>query len=170
MTTKIHPTLVAKLKDTQKLYEKVTAFAELLPPFSEKIIDQEYTIDQYCNLGNYYGKLPLSWGIKWLSLIPTNYPKPNHNEVGFVNIYINCTCLFGDDCYHFAHTELDKILPTIECHFYDSLNTNFYFLPHEAEEGLKKLELWYNETKSKCAEYLKQKRKAELERELEELK
>jgi hypothetical protein len=49
------------------------------------------------------------------------------------------------------------------------MNSTFYFLPDECEDGLQKLEAWFVETKSKCDAYLKQKRKEDLERQLKEL-
>lgn len=170
MNNKLHPTLQAKLARTKTEYQKVTAFAELLPMFSNKIIDGEFTGDNYSRICDRYGKLYLAWGVNWYTNTPTNYPKEKHSEVGFVNVYINTYSLFGDKCASFASQELGKVLPSISVHFYDGLNSTFYFLPHEAEDGLNKLESWFVETSAKCAEYLKQKRKAELERELEQLK
>jgi len=141
----------------------------LLPLFSEEIIAREYTDESYCKLADRFGKLYCPWGINWSTNTPTNYPTEKHSQIGFVNVYINNVSLFNDDCYQFACVELGKILPEIQVHFYDSLNTNFYFLPHEAEAGLKRLEQWFIETYAKSAEYRKQKRKEELQRELEKL-
>lgn len=166
---KIHQTLLDKLARTKKQYEKVTAFAKLLPMFEKQIIEGELTPERYCKLSDRHGKLYCAWGINWYTNTPTNYPKEEHSEVGFVNVYINCHSLFGDQCYTFGHIELGKILSDIKVHFFDSSNTAFYFLPEEAEDGLNKLEAWSVETHSKCDAYLKQKRKAELERQLKEL-
>jgi hypothetical protein len=132
------------------------------------IIEQEYT-GRFCQLSNSYGKLPCNWGINWFTGIPINYPKKNHTELGFVSIYVNCFSLFNDNLHDFVYQELHKVIPSISVHFYDVMNSTFYFLPDEAEEGLKKLEQWYVETKGKCDAYLKEKRKIELQKELEKL-
>jgi hypothetical protein len=165
----IHPELAAKLKLLTEKYHKVTAFAELLPMFNREIIESELTTEHFSKLAYRYGKLDLAWGANWYTNIPTNYPSETHKELGFVHVYINTYSLFGDACSDFASTELGLALPHISVHFYDALNSTFYFLPHEAQDGLDKLEDWYVSTKAKCDEYLKGKRKAALERELKEL-
>lgn len=169
MKKKLHPKLVEKLDATRANYEKVTVFAELMPLFGNEIIEGEHTGETYFKLKDRFGKMYFAWGINWLTNTPTNYPTEKHSQVGFVNVYINAITLFGDDCHHFAHEELGKALPEIQVHFYDNLNSTFYFLPHEAEAGLKRLEQWYLQTKSKCDDYLKTKRKEALQRELEAL-
>lgn len=166
---KIHPVLADKLKKQKAIYEKVTKFAELLPLFSNRIIEDELTGEEYAKLDYKFGKLPLSWNINWYTNTPTNYPQEKHTEIGFVNVYINTHSLFGDKLASFASQELGKVIPSISVHFYDRLNSTFYFLPDEAEEGLKKLEQWYVETKDKCDAYLKEQRKIELQKELEKL-
>lgn len=166
----LHPKLSEKLNTQRAKYEKVTAFAELLPLFSHEIIEGEFTGDTYCKLKDRFEKLYCAWGINWYTNTPTNYPAEKHSQVGFVNVYINTYSLYGENCSQFASENLGKALSEIKVHFYDGLNSTFYFLPHEAEEGLKRLEQWYIDTKSKCDEYLKQKRKAQLEKELESLK
>jgi hypothetical protein len=166
---KIHPKLKDKLRVTRVTYEKVTKFAELLPMFRDVIIESEITGECYHRLGYKFGSLYLAWGINWYTNPPTNYPEEKSNEVGFVNVYINCISLFGDDCYSFAHVELAKVLSSIKVHFYDDMNSTFYFLPSEVDDGLAKLDAWYIETKSKVGGYLKQKKKAELEKQLMEI-
>lgn len=170
MTEKnIHPELAKKLDEKKAEYEKVTAFAALLPLFEKEIIANELKADRYCRITDRRGQLHFAWGVNWQISAPTNYPAETHAEVGFVSVYINTISIFGEDCASFAHTELAKALPSIGVHFYDSWNSHFYFLPSEAEAGLNRLEAWYLETKSKCDAYLKQKRKEDLERQLKEL-
>lgn len=165
----IHPTLKKKLDEKKKKYMKVSAFAELLPMFANRIIDNEYTGEYYNKFQDYYGKLPLAWGVNWYTNTPTNYPTETHKEVGFVNVYINTYSLFGSELSNYASLELSEAIREIRCHFFDYLNTTFYFLPDEAEAGLKRLEQWYVETKSKTDAELRRQRKAALERELESL-
>lgn len=169
MTKKIHPALKAKLAAKKTNFEKVTEFAEILPMFSKEIIDGEVTGEEYHRLEYRYGALPLNWGINWYTNLPINYPYEKKVVNGFVNVYINTYSLFGYASQDFASDELSKIIPSIKVHFYDSLNSTFYFLPEEAEDGLKKLEAWYINTKNQCDSYLKKKRKEQLEKELLEL-
>lgn len=166
---RIHPDLASKLLKKKAEYEKVTALSELLPIFENAIVQNELSADRYCRIAERFGKLPLAWGINWQVGTPTNYPEEKHSQVGFVNVYINCHSLFGDDCASFGRESLAKELPSIKVHFYDSWNSNFYFLPAEVEDGLKQLESWYLATKESCDTYLKQKRKEDLERQLKEL-
>ncbi len=165
----IAPQLVEKLAATKAKYEKVTAFAALLPMFKGRIISEELTGESYAKLSDYAGKLYCAWGVSWYTNTPTNYPEQKHSQVGFVNVYINSISLFGVKLYDFASQKLGEVLPSIDVHFYDAMNSNFYFLPHEAEAGLKKLEAWYLDTKAQCDAHLKKMRVEELKRELEGL-
>lgn len=164
-TNNIHPALVNKLKEQEEEYVKVTAFAELLPMFSSKIIENEHNGERYCKLGSTYGKLYYPWDINWFTNRPTNYPE-DQCQTGFVSVYINTITLFGDKLSTFASGELGKVVPTIKVHFYDHWNSTFYFLPDEVTEGLQKLSDWFVDTKTKCDAQLKKIKKEELERQL----
>jgi hypothetical protein len=165
----IAPPLIEKLAAKKAEYEKVTAFAALLPLFRNRIISEELTVESFARLSDYAGKLYCAWGVNWYTNTPTNYPQENHSQVGFVNVYINSYALFGDKLSSFASQKLAEVLPSIEVHFYDALNSMFYFLPHEADAGLKKLEEWYLDTRAQCDAQLKRLRVEELTRELESL-
>jgi hypothetical protein len=169
MKAKIHPDLQSKLEEQKEIYEKVTAFAELLPMFSKTIISNELSGDGYCELTKKYGQIYLDWGVNWIVCTPHNYPEEKSPHPGLVNVYINCMSLFGDKLYHFARGELAMALPGITVHFYDSLNSTFYFLPEEVEDGLKKINDWYVSTKHRVDAEIKKMKKAELERQLKEL-
>lgn len=165
----IAPQLIEKLAAKKAEYEKVTAFAALLPLFKDRIISEELTGESYAKLSDFAGKLYCAWGVNWYTNTPTNYPQESHSQVGFVNVYINTYSLFGDKLSSFASQKLGEVLPSIEVHFYDALNSTFYFLPHEAEAGLKKLEEWHLDTKTQCDTQLRKLRVEELKRELEGL-
>lgn len=166
---KIHPTLQEKLLKTKEDYIKVTAFAELLPMYSTEILRNEAKGDRFFQLSSYHKKIYAAWGINWYTNVPNNYPAKTSEHEGFVNIYINCMSLFGDELYGFAHETLADALCGIKVHFYDRMNSTFYFLPEEAEEGLDKLNDWYISTKEKTDSYLKQIRKEKLQSELDKL-
>lgn len=161
--------LIEKLAAQKAKYEKVTAFAALLPLFRNRIISEELTGESYAKLSDYAGRVYCAWGVNWHTNTPTNYPTENHSQGGFVNVYINTYSLFGDKLASFASQKLGEVLPSIEVHFYDALNSTFYFLPHEAEDGLKKLEAWYLGAKAQCDAHLKRMRVEELKLELEKL-
>lgn len=163
---KIAAPLIEKLATLKAKYEKVTAFAALLPMFQSRIISDELTGESYAKLSDYAGKLYCAWGVNWYTNTPTNYRQESHSQVSFVNVYINSYALFGDKLSSFASQKLAEVLPSIDVHFYDALNSTFYFLPHEAEAGLKKLEEWYLDTKKACDAQLKKMRVEELQREL----
>jgi len=167
--SKIHSVLLKDIEEIKEHYTKVTEFAELLPIYSEVILNKKLTGDNYCELANRYKQLYADWGIKWYIQTPANYPELTSKHKGFVTIYINCMALFGDDIYHMAYKELHDTLPSIKVHFYDVLNSTFYFLPEEAEEGLEKLNNWYLRVKEKSSEFLKQQRKLKLQAELDKL-
>ena len=161
--------LIEKLAAKKAKYEKVTAFAALLPLFQNRIISEELTGESHAKLSDHAGKVYCAWGVNWNTNTPTNYPQETHSQAGFVNVYINTYSLFGDKLASFASQKLGEVLPSIEVHFYDALNSTFYFLPHEAEAGLKKLEGWYLDTKTQCDAQLKRMRVEELKHELEVL-
>jgi hypothetical protein len=166
---KMHPKLQQELTDKAVTYHKVSEFARLLPLFEGKIISEKLTGDEYCELGDQYKSIPLAWGINWCTNTPTNYPYPKCEYCGLVDVYISTTHLFSSELRSFASTELGLILPDITVHFYDALNTTFYFLPEEVEEGLEKLNNWYVKTKEKQNVYLRAQKKKELEDQLKKL-
>lgn len=170
MSEKIHPSFVIKLKKQKETYKKVTAFAERLPMFSQKILDNEYTGETFFRLTDRYKSLPLNWGVNWFTNTPTNYPEGQDKPDGLICVYINVISLFGDFVPHsFGYDLLKEARDNISVHFYDSWNSTFYFLPEELEDGLEKLNQWYIETKAKIEPYVKQKKKEELEKQLKEL-
>ena len=103
---KIHPKLAEKLKEKKKEYEKVTAFAEKLPLYADKIISNEYTGLSYITLSQRYKTLPLAWGINWTLSKPTNYYHDSFQS-GLVCVYVNTYSLF-DDLSSETSTELTK--------------------------------------------------------------
>ena len=166
---KMHPKLQQELTDKAITYHKVSDFVRLLPLFEEIIIRHELTGDEYCNLADHYKSIPLDWGINWYTNTPCNYPYPKHSYSGLIKVYISTTRLFTPKLGSFALAELELTLPDIKVHFYDALNTTFYFLPEEVEEGLEKLNNWYVKTKEKQNVYLRAQKKKELEDQLKKL-
>lgn len=167
---KIHPDLQVELKKIKEDYTKVTALANALPIFAKSIISQKVTGDSYHKFTEWYKTLPLYWGICLQKNKPTNYPEgEEHPKEGLICVYINCMSLFHNDLYYFSISKLTEAVPSIKVHFFDNLNSTFYFKFDELEEGLEKLHLWYTEVKSLADAELKRKKKLELEKQLKEL-
>jgi hypothetical protein len=169
MIETIHPTLEDRLYKLHMKYEKVTAFAKLLPLFSDEIINREYTGEVYCNLACRYKDVYFAWDITWWTNRPTNFPDSRAYESGVVCIYVNNMSMFNDALYNLASERLYAAMKDIPCYFYDSLNSTWYFKPDELENGLEVLNEWYTSTKAEAAEYLKQAKRKQLEAELEKL-
>jgi hypothetical protein len=165
----IHPTLLKKLAETKEKYEKVTAFAEMLPLFAKEIIEREYTSNEYCRLCSWYKQLPLTWGADWRTNRPTNFPEDQPCDLGLVHVYINCCSLFHDDLYSFASKELDEAMKDVPCYFVDHLNSTYYFKPNEVEVGLEALNAWYLKVKETGQQQLNEQKRKRLLKELEQL-
>lgn len=165
----IHPTLQTRLQTTRLKYEKVTAFAELLPLFADGIIAKEYTGDVYHALTNRYKDMYFQWDISWWVNRPTNFPDSRAYESGVVCIYVNNYSMFNDALYSFSNERLYAAMKDVPCYFYDGLNSTWYFKPDELENGLEALNAWYNATKAEGASHLKEMKRKQLQAELEKL-
>jgi hypothetical protein len=165
----IHPTLQTRLQTTRLKYEKVTAFAELLPLFADGIIDKELTGDVYNRLTNCYKDMYFQWDISWWVNRPTNFPESRAYESGVVSIYVNNYSMFNDALYDFSNERLYTAMKDVPCYFYDSWNSTWYFKPDELENGLEVLNAWYNSTRAEAAAHLKEMKRKQLQAELEKL-
>ena len=165
----IHPKLKLKLDTIKKEYQKVTAFAEVLPLFAHQIIDCEFTGDRHCRLASHYKQIDFSWYINWSVNRPTNFPEDEQFHEGLINVYINCLTLFHEDIYHVAQKELWEAMKDVPCYYTDILNCTFYFKPNEIEVGLEALNNWYVKVKDSTQDYLKEQKRKQLLKELEKL-
>jgi hypothetical protein len=166
---KIHPKLKLKLDTSKKEYQKVTAFAEVLPLFASQIIDCEFTGDRHCRLGTHYKQLHFPWNINWCVNRPTNFPEDEQFHEGLVNVYINCLTLFHEDLYHVAQKELWEAMKDVPCYYTDVLNSTFYFKADEIEVGLEALNTWCIKVKDSTQNYLKEQKRKQLQAQLQEL-
>ena len=169
MIETIHPELEERLYQMHKKFEKVTSFAKLLPLYSNEIISREYTGETYCALSNRYKDMYFAWDIAWQVSKPTNFPDDRTYEEGTICIYVNCMSIFNEDLYHMAKDKLNEHMQDTPVYFYDGWNSTFYFKPNELENGLEDLHGWYLDTKASADAYRKEKRRKELQVELEKL-
>lgn len=165
----IHPKLKLKLDATKKEYQKVTAFAKLLPLFSDEIVVYEFTGERCCTLTGRYKSIGFPWGVNWYVNRPTNFPEDEKFHEGLVNVYINCMTLFHEDIYHVAQKELWEAMKDVSCYYTDVLNSTFYFKPDEIEAGLEALNSWYVKVKNSTQDYLKEQKRKQLQAQLQEL-
>ena len=165
----IHPMLFKRLQNLTIEYENVTAFAELLPLFADKIIAGEFTSDGHRTLTHRYKQLNLQWGVNWTLHEPTNFPEKEEFHKGLISIYINCCNLFNDNVYDLAHRELDEATKDMLCYYTDYSNTTFYFKPDEIEAGLELLNRWYINVELKSIDYTNKQKRANLLKQLQEL-
>lgn len=164
----IHPTLLTKLQKLTTDYENITAFAELLPLFADKIITCEFTANKHCALTHRYKELDLKWGVNWTLYMPSNFKHEEFHK-GLISVYINCTDLFNDCVYDLAREELAEATEDMLCYYTDHSNTTFYFKPDEVEEGLELLNSWYINVQLKSIECDKEQKRIRLLKQLQEL-
>ena len=165
---KIHPKLAEKLKEKKKEYELVTAFAEKLPFYADKIISNEYAGQANVTLSYRYKTLSLGWGINWTLNKPTNYHHDSFQS-GLVCVYVNSYSLF-DDISSEAGTELTREFSNSKnIYFIDWLNSTFYVTPEQLEELLERLHNWYVLCKSNADTIRKEQKVKELREQLEQL-
>ena len=167
--SEIHPDLLIELKNTEEKYKKVTAFAAKLPLFSKNIIRDELTGESYSRLTSWWKTLNLQWGVNWdVNVDLTNRGTPlKKDEIGLVSVYINCYCLFPEECYDTASAALHNA--NIEAFYIDWMNSTFYFKPSEVEAGMEALHDWYLKMTSQIKDIQQAKRRAELLVELAKL-
>jgi len=165
----MHPKLQEYLDNLAIRFEKVSAFAELLPMYADTIIENHYEGNSYHSLGNRYKDMYFAWDISWYVNKPTNFPDERTYEEGVVCIYINCMQIFGEALYHMAHEKRRVHMKDVPVYYYDISNSTYYFKPHELEGGLEALHVWYLDNKASADAYLKEKRRKELQAELEKL-
>lgn len=125
--------------------EEAERFAEKLPVFSERILNDKYTGNEnWIQFGEKYKDIYLNWGINrglyqsGTSRNVTNYGKGSYTEFLFC-IYINSVSLF-DQHYDFNLTDVGEKTPVF---FYDKVNSTFYATDEQITGLLEELNNWY---------------------------
>lgn len=167
--TGIHPELLGQLVSKVNEYKEITEFAELIPLFSGKIINDELTGKSYCKLADRYKQTYFAWGINWQTNKAVNHPENLPMPRGLINVYINCMHMFCDEVYDETRASIDELANVVNCYYYDGSNSTFHFLPSQLETGLELINTWYVKTKGSIEGSLKQKKIAKLQAELDSL-
>lgn len=98
---------------------------------------------------------------------PTNYNgKPI--SIPLVVFYINRYSMFGDDSYDEIIKELDESVKNL-VYFHDSINYKYYIAEENLEEFCNKLSIWYKLALAKNKQFVTQKKKEKLLKELKNL-
>lgn len=150
-------------------------FAERLPLFKDYILKNklnnknnvshlgEEALDVYLlhtiRLYNYSGT--------FIKGTPTNYNgKPI--SIPLVVFYINRYSMFGDDFYDNIDKDLNESVKDL-VYFYDSINGKYYVTEENLEEFCNKLSIWYKLALAKNKQFVAQKKKEKLLKELKNL-
>jgi hypothetical protein len=164
--TGISPELQEKLVSKVKNYKACTEFSKLLYLFKSTIIREGITGECYYTLADRYKQTYFAWGINWQVTKGVNHPENLPMPRGLINVYINCFSMFGDEVYNETNASINELAKVVNCYYYDELNSSFYFLPEQLENGLKFINDWYVKTKGSIEGILKQKKIAKLQAEL----
>lgn len=167
--TGIHPELLGQLVSKVKEFKAITEFAELIPLFSGRIVNDELNSKSHCKLADRYKQTYFAWGINWQVSKAINHPENLPMPRGLISIYINCMHMFGDEVYGETNSSINELAKVVDCYYYDGLNSTFYFLPSQLKTGLELINTWYIKTKGSIEGILKQKKIAKLQAELADL-
>ena len=160
-----------ELADLKYKMEKAERFAERLPMFSEKILQDKISGDSHwINFGEKYKDLYCAWGInrglyeQGTNRTVTNYYGEPYKEYLF-NIYINTLSQY-DSHEKFGLNEIEE---NTLLFFYDKCNSTFYATDNQIEGVLNALCAWYEKAKIQIVEHNKQKEIEELKARLNNL-
>ena len=150
---------------------KAEEFAERLPLFKDYILKNKiYDIKRNrLPLGEkvldvYFGQMIYFYN---LGMELTNY-KHNPIEIPLIVFYINRYSMFGDDFYDNIDKDLNESVKDL-IYFYDSMNSKYYVTKENLEEFCSKLSIWYKLALAKNKQFVAQKKKEKLLKELKNL-
>lgn len=149
-------------------------FAERLPLFKDYILKNKLNNrNNVSHLGEevldvYLGQAIRLYNYSEIYLgTPTNYNgKPI--SIPLVVFYINRYSMFGDDVYDNIDKDLNESVKDL-VYFYDSINGKYYIAEENLEEFCDKLSIWYKLALAKNKQFVAQKKKEKLLKELKNL-
>lgn len=144
-------------------------FAEKLPIFEKQIIDNKYTGNEdFIRFGDKYKDIQLNIGRGFYksgtSRNITNYHGKTYAKFLFC-IDINFYSLFGCHNYNF---NLENVVKNISVFFFDKFNSTFYATDEQIIFLLEALNDWYITAKKENSILLRDKKKKEAKKQLEE--
>ena len=98
---------------------------------------------------------------------PTNY-NGKQISIPLIVFYVNEYSMFGDNFYDEIIKDLDESVKDL-VYFYDSINGKYYVTEENLEEFCNKLSIWYKLALAKNKQFVAQKKKEKLLKELKNL-
>ena len=149
-------------------------FAERLPLFKDFILKNKINNkNMVAQLGEkvldvYLGQAIRLYNYSEIYLgTPTNYNgKPI--SIPLIVFYVNEYSMFGDNFYDEIIKDLDESVKDL-VYFYDSINGKYYVTEENLEEFCNKLSIWYKLALAKNKQFVTQKKKEKLLKELKNL-
>lgn len=159
-----------ELSELKSKMKKAESYAKKLPTFKNIILERKIAADDRAvYLGSSYKTMPLDWEIRrfyYCSKSRANMTNNSNEYQGyFFNIYINSLSMFN------VHDNFDlfQSISKSNYFYYDKCNTTFYVSDDDIECFLEELLKWYKSAKKQVVEFNKNKRKAELIKELDQI-
>ena len=149
-------------------------FAERLPLFKDYILKNKINNkNMVAQLGEkvldvYLGQAIRLYNYSEIYLgTPTNYNgKPI--SIPLIVFYVNEYSMFGDNFYDEIIKDLNESVKDL-VYFYDSINGKYYIAEENLEEFCNKLSIWYKLALAKNKQFVAQKKKEKLLKELKNL-
>lgn len=165
----IRPEYEKELEDLRIKMLDAQKFAEMFPCFSEKILKNKWGNRTTGKIDDSYGGLYFAWGINRFFYKDrgniTNY-RGDFSPLFLWKVYINELSIFGEV---YTDTGIDDIKNTVDLFFYDALNCTFYATDKQIVPLLDALAEWYSKAKVINNEYINERKKSELRKQLQKL-
>lgn len=174
METLHYQPYIDEMKTLKNKMIEAEKFAERLPLFKDYILKNKINNrNNVSHLGEkvldvYLGQAIRLYNYSEIYLgTPTNYNgKPI--SIPLVVFYINRYSMFGDDFYDNIDKDLNESVKDL-VYFYDSINGKYYVTEENLEEFCNKLSIWYKLALAKNKQFVAQKKKEKLLKELKNL-
>ena len=174
MKTLHYQPYIDEIKTIKNKMIEAEKFAERLPLFKDYILKNKINNrNNVSHLGEkvldvYLGQAIRLYNYSEIYLgTPTNYNgKPI--SIPLVVFYINRYSMFGDDFYDNIDKDLNESVKDL-VYFYDSINGKYYVTEENLEEFCSKLSIWYKLALAKNKQFVAQKKKEKLLKELKNL-
>ncbi len=174
MKTLHYQPYIDEMKTLKNKMIEAEKFAERLPLFKDYILKNKINNrNSLSHLGEkvldvYLGQAIRLYNYSEIYLgTPTNYNgKPI--SIPLVVFYINRYSMFGDDFYDNIDKDLNESVKDL-VYFYDSINGKYYVAEENLEEFCNKLSIWYKLALAKNKQFVAQKKKEKLLKELKNL-
>lgn len=133
-----------ELKEIEAKMKAAAVFAEKLPIFADKIMENRFDgSEEWVEYANRYKDIPLAWGVNRGFYSPDNRRDITNRKgeyTGYLfNIYVNSINLYD------LHEDFNlyESLKGVDIFFTDTSNSTFYVIDENIEPFLEALNVWY---------------------------